>query len=331
MNFYITDIHKFLDVFRVLKYSFLLALFIAALEAFTPFRLPTSPYSVYAEFFGRNSVDLVDFENHVQALLRSAPTSFWGNPNTMAVAIVLMLPFFFLTSCVTYRISGVCSILIVVAMAGSRGALIAFIFGLVAYLFIKNAYNILSLFLTVSAIVFFLPNLIDPLKESSSHRISEMARTGEALYIYLLDEDANLGSLGVRQQLISNGMNALWLTNGVGVGGGGSVEIQERLGGVGYKKVSSMHNFWIEVLVDAGIVFFALFMLWYVTVTWRLYRIYKITKDFIYKYHAGALCIAMVIFLIAAVSASSVIYFLPMWLMFGMSTSLIRVYRSQRP
>jgi O-antigen ligase len=124
-------------------------------------------------------------------------------------------------------------------------------------------------------------------------------------------------------------MDALWASNGLGIGGGGSLEVQEKFGGVG-GKVASMHNFWIEILVDAGVLFFVLFMTWYFVIIWKLYKIYKKAKDLIYRYHAGVVCFGMLIFLIAAVSASSVIYFFPMWLMFGMSTSLIRIYRTQR-
>jgi teichuronic acid biosynthesis protein TuaE len=330
MNFYIVDLHKFLDVFGVLKFFFVLALLIALLEAFTPFRLPTSPYSDYAVIFGRKGTDFIEFESEVQALIRTAPTSFWGNPNNMAVAMVLMLPFFLLCNRHVYKYAGVLAIFIVIVMAGSRGVFISFVFCLFAYLIIKNSLNIFFIFFIASASVIFAPSLIDSLKNSDNHRISEIAGTGEVLYTYLFQNDDSSGSIGVRQQLISNGMEALWESNGLGVGGGGSLEVQERLGGVGGKEVGSMHNFWVEILVDAGVLFFVLFMTWYFVIIWKLYKIYKKTKEIIYRYQAGALCIAMLIFLIAAVSASSVIYFFPMWLMFGMSTSLIRIYSAQR-
>jgi teichuronic acid biosynthesis protein TuaE len=329
MNFYIVNLNKFLDVFRVLKFFFVLALLIALLEAFTPFRLPTSPYSDYAVFFGRKGTDFIEFESEVQALIKTTPTSFWGNPNNMGVAMVLMLPFFLLSNRPLYKYTGVFAIFIVIVMAGSRGVFIAFVLGLLSYLVIKNAFNIFFILLIVSAGLIFAPNLIGSLKNSDNPRVSAMAATGEILYVYLFEKSDSLGSVGARQQLISNGIDALWTSNGLGVGGGGSLEVQERLGGVG-GKVASMHNFWVEVLVDAGVLFFALFMTWYFVIIWKLYKIYKKSKEFIYRYHAGALCVAMLIFLIAAVSASSVIYFFPMWLMFGMSTSLIRIYRTQR-
>jgi teichuronic acid biosynthesis protein TuaE len=259
MNFYIDDVEKFLEIFNVLKFSFIVALIIALIEAFSPFRLPTSPYSEYAVIFGRESIEFNDFESEVQALIRTAPTSFWGNPNNMAVAMVLMLPYFLLINRPIYKYAGGLAILIIIIMAGSRGVFIAFILGVLTYLMIKNKFNILLILLIGSQIVIFGPNLNDTFKNSDNQRISDIAGTSEVLYNYLFQKDDGNDSIGVRQQLISNGMDALWESNGLGVGGGGSLEVQERLGRID-GEVSSMHNFWVEILVDAGVLFFLLFV-----------------------------------------------------------------------
>ena len=128
--------------------------------------------------------------------------------------------------------------------------------------------------------------------------------------------------------MIQNGLDALWDSGGLGVGGGASVAVQEKLGGVA-GKLTSMHNFWVEILVDAGVFFFILFMSWYLALCLRLYRIYSHSKEYFFRYHSGALFISMMLFLVAAVSASTVIYLLPMWLMFGLALALISIYKSE--
>jgi hypothetical protein len=83
-------------------------------------------------------------------------------------------------------------------------------------------------------------------------------------------------------------------------------------------------------LVDAGVLMFSIFMIWYGLLSFKLYRIYTVTKDVFFKYHAGSLFIIMMVFLLAAVSASSVIYLLPMWLMFAMSISVVSLYKIEK-
>lgn len=59
--------------------------------------------------------------------------------------------------------------------------------------------------------------------------------------IYLFEERTSTDSIGVRQTLIRNGLEALKKSHHIGVGGGGSVAVQENIGGVA-GKTFSMHN-----------------------------------------------------------------------------------------
>lgn len=329
MNAYIGDRQKYLSVFKVLSIFFILAIVIALFEVFTSFRLPTSPYSDYAALFGRKGADFLEFESSVQSLIKSAPTSFWGNPNNFAVVMVLILPFFLMHKKTLVRVIGAFTILIVIVMAGSRGGFLAFLFGIGLYFFIRGLHYWLPMILAIIVGLLLFANNIEVLKNSDHHRVAQMAWAFDAAYLYLFDKEESLNSIGSRQLLIQNGLNALWDSGGLGVGGGASQAVQEQLGGEA-GKLGSMHNFWIEVLVDAGVAFFIFFMTWYLLLTYRLYRVYKKSRDRFYRYHGGALFISMMAFLLAAVSASSVIYLLPMWLMFGFAIALISLYKKER-
>ena len=195
--------------------------------------------------------------------------------------------------------------------------------GLLLYLFVANKVCFFTVLIAVifiyTSFSFFVPNL----KNHENKRIAQIAHSGDALLAYLDDSGHSGGSsISARKELMKNGLDALGETYGLGVGGGGSLVVQEKLGGVN-GKYTSMHNFWIELMVEGGLLFFPFFVIWYSLVSLKLYLIFKGAKEEFYRYHAGALFVSFVIFSIGCISASSVIYILPMWLMFGLAISLI--------
>ena len=318
---------RYQSVFDVVKWIFVLQIFISILEIFTPFRMPTSPYSDFVYFFNRKGTDFDIFTDDVVSLIKSAPTGFHGNPNSLAVVMVTILPFFLFDKRLSVKLLGLFSILVVVVCSGSRGAFIALLFGMMVYFFVKNKFIfiVISLFLFLSFNALLMN--IEYLKGSQNKRIADMAYSGDVFLSFFMDSDDSGGSISVRQQLISNGIKALKQTYGLGVGGGGSQAVQERLGGVN-GRVTSMHNFWIEILVDAGVLFFLFFVMWYLLVLLELYYIYKKSNNHFYRYHSGALLVSFATFSVACVSASSTIYFLPMWLMFGLAIALISLNKT---
>ena len=102
--------------------------------------------------------------------------------------------------------------------------------------------------------------------------------------------------------------------------------IQEKIGGVA-GRFTSMHNFWIEILVEGGVVFFSLMIVWYSSIIFNLFKISKLGSNNQIKYYASALLLAMIGFIPAAIAASSTIYFFPMWIMFGMAIAIISLHR----
>ena len=164
------------------------------------------------------------------------------------------------------------------------------------------------------------------LSESENPRINEIANSIGAITLYLKGDIDVGGSLEWRRELVDNGIDALIASNGLGVGAGGSVAIQEKLGGVA-GRFTSMHNFWIELLVEGGVVFFGIILLWYGSIIFNLFKITKSNRNKKLSYYASSLLLSMIGFIPAAIAASSTIYFFPMWIMFGLSISVIYLYR----
>lgn len=309
------------ETFNILKILFLTAVVIAVLEIFTPFRLPSSPFSTYANLFrmaglDSNFLSVIDLEE-----IKYIPTSFWGNPNHLAVAMIIILPFFLFSSAMMVKFFGSITVCIIILFSGSRGSFISYILGCLIYFIFFNkmkSFLFLSLLLFLIAYLFIFNEIFD----STNPYIAEFINIIPALFDYLFDDVTELNSVGIRKQLIVDGFNALIASHWLGLGPGGSILLQSNGGVMG---ITSMHNFWIEILVDGGIIFFSIFLFWYLFVLVKLYSIYKFSKFDYFRYHAGALFLSMLIFLPAAISASSVIYFLPMWILFGLAIALISI------
>jgi teichuronic acid biosynthesis protein TuaE len=141
-----------------------------------------------------------------------------------------------------------------------------------------------------------------------------------------LSADAQGGSsAGVRQQLLRNGAEELRSTGGWGVGAGGSLTVQEKRGTV--QGVKSMHNFWFEIIVEAGIVVGGLFMLWYAGMFLRMVQVARRSRDAELRRIARAAAITLLGFSVAAVSASSTIYLFPMWILLGTCTAVLSAHQ----
>ena len=155
-------------------------------------------------------------------------------------------------------------------MTSSRSVFLSMgILFLIYFIFYKR--QILPIALTISVCFLFFIQ-IENLKESENPQISEIANTFSTIQNLLSDNILIGESISIREELARNGINALKNSYGFGVGAGGSVAIQEKLGGVD-GRITSMHNFWLEVIVDSGILFGIVFLIWYLSLAWNLYLV----------------------------------------------------------
>ena len=123
---------------------------------------------------------------------------------------------------------------------------------------------------------------------------------------------------------MDNGLNAFYSSYGLGIGAGGTVANQEIIGLVA-GRFTSMHNFWIELLVEGGIFVGTIFSFWILSIIYKLFIISRIATNNRLKYYSQSLFLSMTAFIPAAIAASSTIYFFPMWIMFGFAISVIHL------
>ena len=141
-------------------------------------------------------------------------------------------------------------------------------------------------------------------------------------------DDGGKSSVAIRLCLIMNGIDALIESNGVGVGAGGSQAIQEEVKG-SHVRITSMHNVWIELLVEGGVVFVLLFAAWYVSLLWRLWGVVRAPESTFHAYMAVSLFVSLIALTLNAVGPSSVIYSIPMWGFIGLCLATIEM--AKRP
>ena len=312
-------------VFQVLSVLVFLEIFIALTESFFGFRMPISSYSSIASYFGKDPINYSYFDNFFLTSTLMPPTGFRWNTNDLAIVMVISLPFFLCTKKKYLKIFGILSISTIIILTASRAVFLALLIILMLYiLLIKKRVGTLILIWMASA--FILIGMAQ-LRDSSNPRINELANSIEALQLYFSGEINIGGSLEWRRQLIENGLFAFYDTYGMGLGAGGATANQELIGPVA-GRFTSMHNFWIELLVEGGVLIILTFGLWISSMIFQLFFISKKTKDQDLKYYSESLLLSLIGFLPAAVAASSTIYFFPMWIMFGFSISVIFISKS---
>ena len=232
------------------------------------------------------------------------------------------MPFFLCHNKNFIKFFGILTITTLTVMSASRAVFFGLIIIYSIYLFLIKK-RIGTLLLTWTTSLMLLISIAN-LRNSENARINEVANTVNAISLYLKGEIDIEGSIQWRRNLAMNGMDAFYKTYGRGLGAGGSVANQEIIGPVA-GRFTSMHNFWIEFLVEGGIIIAFLFFYWYLALTYNLYKISKRTRDAQLRYFSESLFISMIAFIPSAIAASSTIYFFPMWIMFGFGISVVSI------
>ncbi len=307
-------------VFYMLSIFIFIEIIIGLIESFTSFRMPISSYSSLAPVFGKVPVNFSEFDNIFYYSRIRPPTGFRWNTNDLAICMIISLPFFLCSKKTLIKVFGILSITTIVVMTASRAVFLAMLLIYSLYLlFIKKRIGTLSLIIMISAGILWS---MSQLRESENPRINELANSIEALTLFLSGELDVGGSIEWRRELVDNGLNAFYNSYGLGIGAGGSVANQEIMGPVA-GRFTSMHNFWIELLVEGGIFIAIIISFWILSIIYKLFIISRTTTNKRLKYYSQSLFLSVTAFIPAAIAASSTIYFFPMWIMYGFAISVI--------
>jgi teichuronic acid biosynthesis protein TuaE len=255
---------------------------------------------------------------------QSIPTSVFYNQNDFASYLAISIFFLFAVFkfAKNYIIKTAFLFLMIISIyliyvTDSRASLLAILFGFVVLFFlylprkIKKLVIILGVFGGLIASVLFLD------------RIMQIVNPANAP----LQDD---NSFSIRTNLIKNSIDFITDSIGFGVGAGNAEYHMLNLAIYPTQGVLNVHNWWLEILVNHGLVIFVGYIILYLTLTYNLYSIFKSTQSKINKMVSEALLGAFITFLIASISPSSVSNLNYHWILFAFAIGFIHVMKKEQ-
>lgn len=263
--------------------------------------------------------------------------SLFGNQNNFATYLSLSLPYL-ATLPLIYRdvrlraigIAGAAASLGFILLTGSKSGLLSAGFVLVGMLILAGAdrRSRRRLYVAVGVVALAALLVIPSLSGSGLIELDERTTTKLDFGTLANQIQTGTGSGAVRATLLSDGLGLVNETNGLGVGAGNAETRVHELGPVAVR-VSNLHNWWLEVLVNGGIVGFALYLLFYVTLIRRQAQAARHSSDPLVRYMALSGAIALIGWIVGSIGPSTAIHFAPMWIVFGLSMGALVLARQE--
>lgn len=265
--------------------------------------------------------------------------SFFGNQNNFATFLSLSLPYLAVLPLI-YRdvrlraigIAGAIASLGFILAAGSKSGLLSaglVLVGLVVLVGLdrrsrRRLYVALGVAALAAAIV--IPAM------SGGGLIKLDERTVSKLNFTTLTTqiETGTGSGAVRAGLLADGLTLVNDTDFLGVGAGNAETRVHEMGPVA-PRVSNLHNWWLEVLVNGGIVGLALYVLFYFTLLSRQIKAASASTDPLVRYMSLSGALALIGWIAGSIGPSTAIHFAPMWIVFGLGMGALVLARQESP
>lgn len=260
--------------------------------------------------------------------------SLFGNQNNFAMFLSIALPYFVALP-VAYRdvrlrflgLGGAAVALIFMLLTGSKSGLIsAGLIFMALLLLVGTDRNSRGRLLVAAGIAVLAVVLVVPML-SGGGVVKLDQRTVTKLDIGVLNSQRQegTGSGAVRDALLHDGLAIVGETNGLGVGAGNAETRVRAL--QDFPGVANLHNWWLEVLVDTGIVGFVLYLIFFWTLLRGQARAARRSADPLVRYMALAGALSLVGWITGSLGPSTAIHFAPMWIMFGLGMGALVLSR----
>lgn len=263
-----------------------------------------------------------------------APYAFLGGPNEYATYISLTVPM--LISWIRYYpklYSKFFGVLVFVAslflliMTMSRGNYLAVLTGLsfwfIFILKLKKKVKILAIGASIS--ILFIVVFPEQVKESIELVNNEMWSLSAVGFV-----ETDEGSIGIRNNLIRNTLYFTAESAGFGIGAGNAEYYLTNYKIFPIGGITNVHNWWAEILLNYGILIFAGYMIFYLSLILQLWKVYKYSINCTEKVICEALLVGAVSFFWASTSSSSLVGFTPQWLYFGFCLAFLNYTRNKK-
>lgn len=270
-----------------------------------------------------------DFYLESRSYLLYLPTGVFNNPNDYATYLALSIPFAVglvrYTKSIFIRLIGLATIVVAfyfIVIVGSRANILAVLLEIAFFVLfmtnIKQKFKLIIIIIMCSAVVlFFLPG---PVQLFFSKLGGELMSLGGSA-------ELSSGSVGIRINLIRNGLRFLYSSIGFGIGAGNIWYWMENFPTFDTFGIFSIHNWWLEILTNYGILIFFGYIAMYIGIMKNLLHIWRKASNRKERMIAESLLLSLVGFLFASISSSSIMAFNPQWLLFGFALAFLNSHR----
>jgi teichuronic acid biosynthesis protein TuaE len=314
-----TNRRRVIVLLKVLAWTFAGVTAFSFIEIATGIRLPTSRLA------GGNGGDAF------------AATSVFGNQNNFATFLTLALPYFLVLPFIfrerklrVIGLVGTLSALMALLLTGSKDNLIAaaLVFLTILFFLATDPAQRAKLIGVVVVVAIALAVVVPTLSGSGLVPLPKRAVDKFSFSLLMQEIKTGQGSGAARKNLLNDGIHFVGESGGIGVGAGNAETHVLEL--PVFPGVSNLHDWWLEVAVDLGLVGLALYVAFYLTLLIRQLRGARRSADPLVRYLCLSGTAAMVGFVIGSLGPSTMISFSPMWVMFGVSLTAIAVAERAR-
>jgi len=263
--------------------------------------------------------------------------SLFGNQNNFATFLGLSLPFL-ATLPLIYRdarlrvigLGGAAASLGFILLTGSKSGLLSagFVLAGLVVLASSDPRTRRRLMAAIGVLAVAAAVVIPSLQGGGIIRLDERTLTKLDFTTLTTQIQTGVGSGAVRATLLADGLTLVAETNGLGVGAGNAESRIEEMGPIA-PRVPNLHNWWLEVLVNGGVVGFALYVFFYVTLVRRQAAVVRTAEDPLVRYMAMSGALAMIGWIAVDGPMLPAIHFAPMWIVFGLSMGALALARRE--
>lgn len=307
---------------KVIGIIFLINIFFGFLESLELMRLPSSKYSPYKSLLGYGDDEGgANFENEY---LLNKPSGFNFNYNTFGFIVLMFSPFLIFSKNKTIRYGGFILVIWLLISMGSKALFASFMLLFVGLsLYMKLSYKyLISVFvlMPIATLLFALPFFMDDITPEVNRMYSVFEQSALLLSLISSGDIVANNSTTTRAFIYFTGITELINSYGLGLGFGGIESI------VG----ASFHFFFLQLLVDFGVVAFSVFIYFYFKLIVKLRRISFSAINPNLTYYARAASLSLLVVIPASVAPSGVHYQLSFYVLIGFALAIIKVYNLEK-
>ncbi len=303
---------------------------IGVFEVFMDFRWPISRFSWHAPLFGRTN-DLAELLTtpRATAYINSSPTGFHWNPNHLATLLAIVFPFALVLPprAWAWLFAAVC--LLLVAAGGARLAYLAMLLMALLMVIAAPRRSLVPGAFLIGVMLFFTIGAAIP--GSKNEKFHEFAALTPHINGFISADDGedipqDETSTGKRRHASELCLQSVIETRGLGLGGGNTRWYLPSRWTQDGEPLSDAHNWWVEVLSEAGVPYTLLYIAaWALIWTGAVRRWFRERGTWMGAV-SFALAVALVGLVPAGISPSSMVYFLPLYILFAVGVLVALPY-----